>query len=399
MINVLTCIGLILTPFIVIPGFDGRYPKELFACGIALAITFWMIYKGELKAFKNPAILITMLVIWFCSTQVPPSGMVMALPKDHNMFISTREDIDNLWNYKPILYALIYILLIVSIASYKDLKLKYIFRCIAYAGLGTAILIILQKLGFSQWMGTKPPNQIGWGVANPELYALIGNPTLAAAFLCLCIPATLYFDVERFFAVPIAVAILLTGSAFGVLGIFSALVLFICKGRRWLMMGSFIAIAIAGYLILFYFHVTDHGRIDVWKQALFDITHPIYKAGQGYGFTGYGAGAFHFAFPIIHNTGWMQAHNEFIEFLFNNGAFGLLALLTSIGFFMKDLWAQLKDDDVHVCFSIFVISLVLAQGTFIFQLAIGAFYISVIVGCAYNKIRRIENDGQMAISY
>ena len=70
------------------------------------------------------------------------------------------------------------------------------------------------------------------------------------------------------------------------------------------------------------------------------MTHPLFdnRLAESQGFTGFGAGAFSVFFPILHKSAWGQAHNEFMEFMFNNGILGLGMLLAAIVVFFKQAY-------------------------------------------------------------
>lgn len=385
-------IGLCVTPFVLASGFGGRYPQEIIALGVAAAIGLYSLNKGILRPFSNKWLLLTVFFMIMATSQVPPSGMGIGFPHDGTFVMQERQDMDNLWNYKPILFALIYLLMVVSISSIKIMDMTKIFRCMAWSGGIMAIIGIFQYLGFQQYWHIKTEDLIG-KVQHKEIIGFIGQPTLLAAYLATCLLPAMAVKGCRLLVIPMIVTIFLTGSAFGKLAIIAAVILGLTCGRRWTFLLGIGVSCVAAYFIAFVFKVTDHGRFSIWQQIIFDLTHPLFNQTNGnqYGFTGYGAGAFHFAYPIMHNLRWGQAHNEFLEFLFNNGVIGLSLFVAAIGMFFMDCWKHFNDPGIKALVCMFLVTMVIACGTFIWQLAFGALYTSTFIGLAYNRIRTIEN--------
>lgn len=385
MIQWLTYIGLAVVPFIIANG-GGRYPKEFVATGIAAAIGFWALSQATLKPVDNKFIFITILVMLFGTAFVPVSGVVLGLAQQGTFIMDNRLDIDNLWNYKPILYAIIYLLMLCALASSNIEKIDDYLKVMAWAGTITAVLAILQKFGFNQFWAVKPTSDIGT-VANPEMVSFIGQPTLTAAFICLCLLPAIYLKKYWMLAVMCG-AVVLTGSAFGKLGIIASVLLYLSRGKLSFFLAAMALIAISAVVMLFVMKITDHGRIATWLAAIEDLKRPVPGGQLQFGFLGYGAGAFHYANQLMHNSKWVQLHNEFIEFMFNNGTIGILVLLAAIGTFFKQCLASFYDKEIYILLCMFIVACIIACGTFIWQLAVGQFYTVAVLGLAYNRLRR-----------
>ena len=391
MIKWLTYIGLAVLPFLIVIGGGGRYPQEVFSLMIASAIVFYSLSKGLLKPFKNTQVLVLLFLLIIAVNFVPPTGMALGYAHDNTFIIDSRIDVDNLWNYKPILYAFIYLIFVIAVASIEIESFVPYFTIIAWTGTLTASIAILQKLGFNQFWHVKDIGEIGL-IESKEMIAFIGQPTLVAAFVSLCYMSTLYIK-KYWMSAVIILCVLLTGSAFGKLAIISATLLWLAiltkDPKKSILIGLSIA-AVVAFVMYFVLKITPHGRDEVWVQIIKDLTTPLYGKGNQYGFTGYGAGAFHYVFPIMHNARWGQAHNEFLEFLFNNGAFGLILLISAICAFVKDCWKVFYDRDIQFLVCSFLVVCVLCNGTFVWQLAWGMFYTCIFIGLAYNRIRSLK---------
>lgn len=387
MIQWLTYIGLATVPFVIAHG-GGRYPKEIVSTGLAAAIGFLAISRGLFKPISNKFLFITIFFMLATTALVPPSGVSLGLQRNNTIVMDNRLDIDNLWNYKPILYAILYLLMVCALASIQIESIEDYLSVMAWAGTITAIAALLQHIGLNQFWSVKPTIEIG-NIANPEMTSFIGQPTLTAAFICICLIPSLYLK-KYWMSVVMCGAVILTGSAFGKLGIFSSLLFWFVRGKFHLFLISILLIVVTAVFMLFFLKITDHGRLVVWQQAISDLKRPMVNGVQ-YGFTGYGAGAYHYANQLMHNSPWAQAHNEFIEFLFNNGALGFLLLIGAHVVFFRECLSSFYDKETYALFCIFLVTCLMACGTFIWQLAVGQFYTATVLGLAYNRFRNKEN--------
>jgi hypothetical protein len=387
MIEWLIYIGLSLSPFVLMAGYDTRYPKEYFCLGVSCAIAFLAIYNGLLKPFKNRFAFIFILGVILSTAFVPPSGMGVGMARDGAIAMLNRTDVDNLWNFKPIVHMLIYLMLIVSIASTQIKDIKPYLKIIAWTATITAAMIILQSLGFNELMTKRSPTIIGL-TRSPDLTAFLGQYTLASSFMALCFLSTIYLR-KYWMSALIMLATFLTTSRLSMFAIIAGVMFipFIQTGKKHLfyLILSFIVIATVG---MFFTGFQDNGRFDIWKTIIQDLRSPLDASGLKYSFTGFGAGSFRFAYPIIHGGLAYEAHNEYLELLFNNGFMGLFLFLGAIGSFFSSCFKVSVDRDVRFLICMAAVSCTLAFGTFFWQLSVGGFYTAVIVGLAYNAIRR-----------
>lgn len=378
-------VGLALSPFAIVKGYDSRYPKEVICLFIAVAVVLYAVSQGYLQKFKNIWLLILIGALIFFTTQTPQSGIALGQPINGTIIMMERVDVDNLWNFKPLLYMLVYLLMVVAIASIKIRDYKIYFHIMAFTGSITAFFVICQYFSINQYFIVRPYEEIGL-VRAPLLTAFLGQYSIAAAFMCFCYIPAIYTKNYLGASLIIAAVIMSTSrmAMFGI-GLSTALWFFFRLGWKPFFYIS-IALLLGGIVAFTFLHLESNGRFGIWKQIIFDMQHPLGNSKQTYGFTGYGAGAFHYYFPIVHSSIAHQAHNEYMEFFFNNGALGVGLLFISLGAFFRDCFQYLSDE-MRVIVSMMVISCMLAHGTFFWQIACGGFYTAVLIGLAYNMIQ------------
>lgn len=388
-IQYLVYAGLALLPFAIVQGYDARETKDLIALVFAGAIALYGLHAGILRKIDNKFIFLVLLFMILSASQAPSSGLAVGLKHNNIFIIEGRQDIDSMWNFRPMFYALVYALMVVVIASVKIESFEPYFSIIAWAGTLSAILAVLQKFGYNQYWHVRLIGEVGF-VRHAEMTGFIGQPTLLAAFVVITSGAALYLrQYWMFFMMALAVG--LTESAFGVAGIISVAILWSCRYTRAQFIIGLGLICIGFFVGYHYLQPTDHGRFDVWKQIFVDLKKPVPGIGEQFAFTGYGPGAFHYAFPIMHHSPWAQAHNEYLEFLFNTGAIGFILFILSIWCFVNACFKSLFNNDIKFLLIMFVSSCIVALGTFIWQTPWGIFYTATFIGLAYNKIRSLNN--------
>ena len=397
MIQWLVIIGLVGIPFAHLEHFvDQSFLKEYLSLSLALSISFYALYFNGLKFINNKWALFIIGAMVISTAFVPPSGLVLGIVEKGNFIFSTIN-IENLWNYNPILIGLIYLLMVCAIA-YSDIDEKLVMKVIAWTGFLMALVVIAQKFGFQQFWRIQNDGELG-GMRHPELMGFMAQYTLVSAFMAMCLPATLFIK-KWWMAVVVSIAIILTTSHFGIICIPIVGLLYLCgRYKKYFpIVGGLIFIGLLYCLYLLRNH--DEGRFGVWLQIYHDMTHPLFdnRLAESQGFTGFGAGAFSVFFPILHKSAWGQAHNEFMEFMFNNGILGLGMLLAAIVVFFKQAYKYFENETIQFCLFSFIIICILSNGTFFWHLGWGQFYTAVIVGLAYKVIiKKGESNGIQSI--
>ena len=385
MIQWLVIIGLVGIPFAHLEHFvDQSFLKEYLAISLALSIVFYALYFNGIKFIGNKWLLFIIGSMLVSTAFVPPSGLVLGVP-DKGAFVFSTINIENLWNYKPILIGLIYLLMVCAIA-YSKIDEKLLVNIIAWVGFLMALVVIAQKFGFQQFWRIQNDGELG-GMRHPELMGFMAQYSLVSAFMAICLTATLFIK-KWYMAIVISIAIILTTSHFGIICIPVVGLLYFCgrniKNIPTVLTVLFLGLILAGYGL----SVNDDGRFVLWTQIYKDMTHPLFnnRLAESQGFTGFGAGSFSVFFPILHRSSWGQAHNEFIEFMFNNGIFGLGMLLAAIVVFFKGCYEFIEYETIQFCLFTFIIICILSNGTFLLHLGWGQFYTAVILGLAYKVI-------------
>lgn len=388
MIKWFIIIGLIVIPFAHLKGVDQAFLKEYFSFIMALSISFYALYKNGISCINNKWALFSIGAMVISTMFVPDSGLSLGHMTSKNAYIFVDLDVNNLWNYKPIMLSLTYFLMICAIAKEK-IDINEIIKVITWVGFLMSIVVIAQKLGFQQFWRVREASEIGPGARNMELTGFMAQYTLVGAFMAICFVSSLYLK-EIYLSIVICIGVFLTQSHFAILSIIVSTFLRFVINRKSFFIGFGMFLIISSIIVAHFFKFNDNGRYMVWIQIIHDMTHPFHdlKMAQTQGFTGFGAGSFGIFFPIMHQSPWGKAHNEFLEFLFNNGIFGLLILLTAIGAFIKDCLQNLNNKFVKFGLISFISTCILSCGTFTWHLGWGQFYTAVIIGITYSAIER-----------
>lgn len=386
MVQWLTYVGLAIIPFVILGGYSADYPKEILAIGFASAISLYALQQGIFKSFQGQFWIVLIFLMLISVNFVPATGFMIGAPQQKlgSYMMYDRVDIDGLWNFKPILYALIYLMMVMAIASVEQWPLAHYLEVMAWAGGVVALIAILQHFGFTQFAFTRPVEEIG-DVKHAEMYSTMGQPTLMAAFASICAVPALYIKNYWLYALIVG-AIFIAHSAFGLLGIVAGTILFMTKHKR---LNFILALGMPILLGFAFIHLqmfSDHGRFSVWHQIVHDLRHTLYGHVQ-FGLFGFGAGAFHYLFPIFHSSGWFHAHNEFLEFFYNNGPLGFILFFCCMFMLFKECFYKFDIPEVKILTAMLIVFLLVAQGTFIFQLGACQFYAVTTLGLLYNQLR------------
>lgn len=236
-------------------------------------------------------------------------------------------------------------------------------RC-ALAGKTRALLVTISVAALvaalitvAQFCNLNPLEALGMSASfsgRMRMYSSLGNPNFVAAFLAAAIPAPLALSLrgghDRGLGIAsgllIAVAVLLTGSRAGVLGMAAAVVAFAVmaidnRAARWLMFGAVALVCIVVPATHFNSRTVSEsasGRIFIWRVALSDGA-----AGSAFGS---GPGSFAYLYPakmgrffsesgrepLLRFTGHERhAQNDFVEAWCDTGWLGLVSLLAVFG--------------------------------------------------------------------
>jgi len=382
-INNLVYLGLAVIPFVLIAGYDSRLPKEQISILLSCVIALFCLFNGLLKPVKNKWLFITFIFILISMTLIPKTSLVAGFFTGKEFFLTPDINIDGVWNFKPVLYCLIYLLYFISVSS-VEWNVKKTFIIISWVGAVLSCFAIIQYFGFNQFLNIRPYEAIG-NLPHKEITATLGQPTILSAFLGLCLPFSLYSKRYDHFILS-CVAILMTGS---LNGIFAILLSFLVLLRN-----KFAVIVIA--IVLFSLAITYvalkpsnfNGRIVTWGQTISDI-----KGDSDWSkkikrpLTGYGLGAFPFISSTFHQSAWREVHNEYLQIAFSIGIIGLILFLCFLFNMFKDIFINYSMNGMNAIFIFLLIVCVSALSLFVFQLHAFIFYIVTILGISYSLKR------------
>ena len=386
-------LALIAVPFIMVPGYDTRDPKMGLLMIFAMAIGLISLYYGKLKPFRNIWVLFFTgyLLLNFYFSPKPIDLINAAVP--------------NLWSWKPILKILIFLLMWVTISS-LDFTLKdkrKIFNCMIWVGAMMAIYVLLQFKEIDQFCqvyrrfgGENHGASVGTGGA-------MGNRTIVSPFLAMIIPLALYMR-SWWKAALMAAAVLATRSQMAIGAMIVSLVFLYGTMYR----KTIYALAALGLVLLLVLiigfntsatihnFIGDGSRFSAWSQMIEDWRSPLIQGkDNSYALTGYGIGSFRYVWPNRHpaeaGANFLQAHNDYLQVLYECGIVGLLLLLAAMVQVFRNQWPfdqwwrDEKNKYRNYLLASFLCISLNAMGTFVWQMAPLILYTIVVVGILQNR--------------
>lgn len=382
-------LGLWVSPFVFMPS-GTRGPKEIFVLAVCLALGLLAVYRGEVKKFTNKWALF--LIGWFVI------NLIMA-PKFEVSLLGS--DASNFWIWKPFLICVAYFLAIMAISSAKVTSRDWtkILKALIYPAFFMSVYLIFQYFGYDQIFGVKQ-SAIDSGLPSARMAGTMGNPTIVSPFVAMCIPFAIYGR-KYLIALTMIVAVLLTKSMIAIGALILTLLLFfsLFRNAKFIFIGVLalgIAIAVmvvpeTRNMVIEKVDSEDNGRFTTWQRIVKDGNSPVLGGRKTYPFTGLGAGAFKYVYAsrmMPNSPKWRQAHNEYIEILYNFGIGGAVLFFMAIFYFLKRSIPFALDYGggrvLTILSSLFCIS-ICAGGTFVWQIGTMAFYTVVLVGLLHNQ--------------
>ena len=398
-------IGLALVPFAIWPDMDMRIPKEIVGLGLALIIGLVALYNGSLKKFKNYWLLLFISYFLVSMCQAPNfTGFRLGFQHGREITILGTRVMSGFWSFKPLAFALIYLLMMIAIASidFKVKDVNLIAKVMAWCGFLMALYIFIQAVRLDQFFRiiTDAEDPQVKHMTQPLLGGFIGQPTVVAPFIAMLIPIALYLR-RYFWAVCMCIAVCLTESkvSIGAMCLSIPLYLIISKRVSFKVIGILLVIGVLSSAVFLYrmnpnknwvekiYTSQSSGRVEAWKGMWQDFVTPI--EGKKFCVTGFGPGAFTYTHSIRHNNRWWQAHNEPLEALYNFGFIGFGLLLMALWYMTKNVYsAMLRQDELVWSFSSSLICVFICSlGTFPLQgiIAPTMWYTVVIIGLVHNE--------------
>jgi hypothetical protein len=301
------------------------------------------------------------------------------------------SNINRMWNWEPVVKILSLFILFLGVSSTKfsNKDIQDIFKTIAGCGLVMAIYMLLQKIGIDQIYDTFPVSVIGHP-NNPSMGGTIGQATLSAPFIVMCLPFMVYFN--KFLAcLLMALTVFLSGSSFAILGLASIIFTFIflqadTYSKKIFVTFFSLLIALGLYFTIHkYFPnmLVANGRFGIWQQTFTQfLNHKIE-------FTGAGIGAYKYLFALKNNNTWYQAHNEYLQLLWSCGLIGFSIAFMAVKNFIHELIIPHEERTKVILLSFVGVGAV-ALGSFPLQLAVYQFYLVVMAGIVYSILANKE---------
>ncbi len=381
MIVKLISLGLWVSPFIFLKDYLIKDVQEYFAAMLCLALGLFSFYKGkQYIEFKNKFAL--MFLGW--------SVLCMALAVKYATFIGAMNT-TGFWHFKPLFFGMCYLVGIFAVTTIviDEKEDKLLSMSMIYPAIIISLIVIFQKFGYDEFFGLNPKILLlDHPPTNYELIGMLGQPTLSAAFIGMCIPIALQRRKFLESAVMAGSLFLIDSKvAFVALGI-SAIWLLMHLNQKKLfgaMMGVLIFLMAAGSygayragpkIVATKIIHESSGRIGNWINIL-DTCRKTYIFGNG-------PGSFRYVFHVKKKSNFLEAHNEYLEIFFNVGIVGLvLFILAIIDVFRKALHKCTNNTVGMLASLVFVC--VAAGGTFVWQLGPICLYCVVLVGLLNNQ--------------
>jgi len=383
--KLLVNLGLAIVPFFIWSGFDTRQPKMFLAVFFALALSLQAIYQGSRIKVSNKYALILIAYLFFNVLLIPG-----------NKALLNDVSVGTFWIWEGLFQVLTFFLFfgLLSNAEYKKEDMERSFKVMACVASILCFYSIFQSFGIDQFFGSVAHGRMFYPQNCP---ASFGSISLLSTFLAILCPVILYLKKYWLLLIMGIVLFFLNIQTAQVVAVFSVLFVYFSKTKKRLAVLALIVIlGISGIAFGIKnneglrFKFSDGGRFGVWKSAVEDINKN--QTGENiptrYPLSGYGMGAFKYFFHANHKdpigSSFLEAHNDFVEFLYNTGFIGFILLLFSIGLIVKDF--MFSQSFLERClFSSFVASVLCACTLFVWQMGAHIYYTLVVLAFLYNR--------------
>ncbi|GEM_PF-3433798 len=288
-------------------------------------------------------------------------------------------DYTSFWKWKPMVEVLSAFLLFITASQYYK-YIDEIFNIIIKCGLILSIYAIIQSFGVDQFY-LQSENPIIKTVPSFYIVGNLGQPTLLAPYLALSACLAWIVD-KKYISIICAISCILTKSMVGIGSMICGYIFIFLDHVR--LSKSFNILRILFIFILIstaIFVIKDgkwmSGRKEVWKRTIIDVSTNPFKEDnlKRYSFTGVGLGSYAVIFSAKNDdikTKFNQAHNEYLDFFYACGLFGLILLIMSLFNSFK------MSSDIRTSTSMVVLCLC-AFGTFIWQLGVYQYITTIII--------------------
>jgi len=375
-----------LRPIIAGPIENIQVVKAVMAHLFCCMIVFYGLYSKGIPRnnFKSASILLFYLSIHMLVT---PQYNIKLLGENVSGIWIAREFND--------LFLFYIMVMIVSSIDWGKNSLRKLYEVICWISFLCSLYILIQFMAVDQWQNVIYYQSV-LSQTNPTLTSFLGQSTFAGTFLALTIPFLICN--RKIWMIPICLfAIFLTNSltAFLMVGVVVLLYLMV-RGGIYV---RCVIYAIKGLMIyLFslhpykYLEIIRHessGRIGVWKDAFMQVIHSPFPEIKNFFLTGYGFGSYEFIQKNLSLSGFIELHNEYLEFFCVAGIIGFTLLIFSLFMLIKKIFMINIIDRYR--FAAVVCFFAVCFGNlihFMWQLEPHRFYICIMLGIILNYINK-----------
>lgn len=386
----LMILGLVVTAFVLELGLfpflpktiiDYRWSKEAVAITFAGAIFLIGIFNGHSLKCKNIWILL-LLLYFLIHPFIAPNYQL-------EMFFM---NIGGFWEYKPMLYAFLYfgMFCVVSNLRLAPGHVDDFLKILMWVGVISCGYVWIQYFHLDQFQHPSENRYLIF-VTNEQMTATFTQPNYAAAFIALCAPIAFYFRRGLPLVLMIATTLLINSKmAIAAMTIGVGYLLFKRSGIVTAFVFSLIGIILAwvwlSYPVAMTHDWSSSGRFQLWHRILHDC--------KEFFLTGHGLGAYRFVWVSQHPGAMGEAHNEWIQLLFDGGFVADLLLFFSIFWLLKGLkFFTIVDSQTNVLIAVFLGFLICSLGLFIWQIEPHRYLAVVIFALLHNKLNREKGEG------
>lgn len=254
-----------------------------------------------------------------------------------------------------------------------------------WCGFIMAVYAVFQSYGYDQFhVGLNSRNLDVNFTTRPYIGGNLGHPTIVSPFIAMLTPLAIYYK-KYFKALIMILSVWLTHSAIAIGALVIGLGFYFASKNKIILISYITSIIMIAGTVLglqgtnarLLPNGVDNGRVGVWKQIVADLKEvPFEETKKIYPLTGKGIGSYKNVFTTRYKTRFNQAHNEYLQFMHDNGILGFILLVYAVGFYI--IRAYWRCDHRGLTTGFTIISLC-ALGTFPWQLGIYQFYTCIIL--------------------
>ena len=372
--TILISVGLILLPLLPIFGFSGKPTLSAFGMGVATALCLWGYFTQEQRPLRNKWLL------FFCGYL-----LISAWQAPYPNLIVLKRPILNFWIWKSMFYAFMFLGMYRTISSAKltEKHKDLIFDIIIYTTMIMSVYVIGQRFGIMQWF-----TSLGGSYGTFTAAGTLGSPSYVSPYLMLGIPFALYRK-KSILIVPIILGIIATNSQMAIGSTIVMLMIILYFKYKKTIISLFvigaltagIGLAVKGSVVDNV--IDDSTRFTEWQNILVGVKTP-YMSKRSYPYTGRGPGAFFWTYRMSSGSNFAQAHNEYLEVLYDTGIIGLFLFLMSLYYIFKNTILNKRN---KYLMSAFIGICVCSGGIFAWHLGMTSFMTILIAGLLNNETK------------